>query len=67
MWFLVFMYVSSFVLLVAYALRFKWIRIEISPWLFVFEAGPFLIYTRWLSRRTVDSFNELQKKEGLLK
>jgi hypothetical protein len=62
--FLIFMYVSAFVLLIAYARRLKLIRIEISRWMFVFEAGKFMIYTRWLNDTTVDSFKELQRKEG---
>jgi hypothetical protein len=32
--------------------------------MFIFEAGKFMIYMRWLNDQTVDSFNELRRKEG---
>lgn len=62
--FLIFMCISAFVLLVLYARRLRWIRIEVSRWMFIFEAGKFMIYMRWLNDQTVDSFNELRRKEG---
>jgi len=62
--FLIFMCISAFVLLIAYARRLRLIRIEVSRWMFIFEAGKFMIYMRWLNNQTVDSFNELRRKEG---